>query len=492
MDLTARNRFSHRLNVLRNASMQGTGLSQLKPPQETEEETDQSSHTAVVSTKGAYLSEPQRGEEAEGSMNQYDLHGHPLHSENLMLESDVVAQGTQPYPIEDVAHVESDRLEPLLGGESGARKTGDSDDVFTEATGSKEPLEPAQALADDSELEKAEGSNVDDGDFIDYEDVQEVEGGSSSATSTLQGDTIDVHAVQDHEAPNESIVTQTQGHPSPYHVEGDAVVDDQSLHEYVNETDIKDVGVPIDGGQPDATEIPSQNSDDESQVVSGQFDEDREASENDQEPSISQDPGSHSNSNVDDQQGNSALYEDDAGSYWQDKSHEHADQTEGDAGPVAGTNFDSEVEDYSSTRPLYPESSGSQNVHRNANLERFNDLEVASEQEDADRLLANDDNDNILRPSEEVNTRLSLFLDEAAQTQEDDDEITYEDEEYGVDSPHEPPQTDHKIATSPGSLKRVRSLHEEDDTLEEDLQGRNHTSGLLRQEHDTLTALDRC
>ncbi len=55
----------------------------------------------------------------------------------------------------------------------------------------------------------------------------------------------------------------------------------------------------------------------------------------------------------------------------------------------------------------------------------------------------------------------------------DEDEITYEDED-DVETPEEPLNLEHIVASSPTSLKRARSLHE-DDALEDESQGMNFT-----------------
>ena len=54
----------------------------------------------------------------------------------------------------------------------------------------------------------------------------------------------------------------------------------------------------------------------------------------------------------------------------------------------------------------------------------------------------------------------------------DEDEITYEDED-DVETPEGPLNLEHIAASSPTSLKRARSFHEDDDTLEDESQGMN-------------------
>ena len=56
----------------------------------------------------------------------------------------------------------------------------------------------------------------------------------------------------------------------------------------------------------------------------------------------------------------------------------------------------------------------------------------------------------------------------------DEDEITYEDED-DVETPEEPVNLERIVASSPGSLKRARSLDGDDDALENESQGMNFT-----------------
>lgn len=486
MDLTAKNRFSCRLNLLRNALVEGTGLSQLKSSEETEigeqhgfdGEAAPSNHTTVLSSDHAYSSEQPPGEEeAEDTVDQYSSLGHAPLSEKLIPETDSGTQGTQSYAFKDVANGNY-RTEALLGGDSSVHEAGASDDFPTQVGESTESFKPAQALAGNSELQQAEEPIMDDGDYIDYEDVEELKGGTSSASSTLQGDTINVHTVKDNATPNEPTVAQNQEHEPPYGVQGGIVADDKTLQEeYVEEKDTSDINVPVEE-QPDAAVIPSQYSDDNGQSFSGQFDKEGEASENDQDANILQ--GTELQLNViaaDDRHEASARYEDDAGSYWQNTPHDHADQTGGNTFLQADTDNNGELEGYTSTYPLISESSESQRIIHDDDLGRVNQLETENELEEPGGPSANDDNDDVPRLFEEVNTRPSLFFGQSANTQEDDDEITYEDEEYDIDSPHERAQANHSVATHPESLKRARNPHEDDNTSKEDLQGMDHLSG---------------
>lgn len=484
MDLTATNRFSCRLDLLRNALIEGTGLSQLKSSEETEigqqdgfdGEAAPSNHPTVLSSDDAYSSEQRPGAEAEGTVDQYSSPGHGPLSESLIPETDSDTQGTQSYTFKDVANGNY-RAEALLGSDSSVHEAGVSDDFPTQVGGSTESFEPAQALASNSELQQAEEPIVDDGDYIDYEDVEELKGGTSSASSTLQGDTINVHTVKDHATPNEAIVAQDQEHEPPYGVQGGTVADDKTLQEEcVEEKDTSDVSVSVEA-QPDAAVISSQYSDDNGQSFSGQLDKEGEASEDDQDANILQ--GTELQLNViaaDDRHEASALYEDDAGSYWQNTPHDHADQTRGNTFLLADTDNNGELEGYTSTYPLDSELSEPQRIIHDDDMGRPNQLETENELEKPGAPSANDDNDDVPRLFEEVNTRPSLFFGQSAQTQEDDDEITYEDEEYDIDSPHERAHANHSVATHPESLKRARNFHEDDNTSKEDLQGMDHLS----------------
>ena len=492
MDLTSRNRFSRRLDVLRNALSEGKGLSQLSSSQETEndqhhraeEETPASGHSATLLDNETYASMPKPGEEVEQDVDQYDSDSNLLPSTDLLLEPDIARQETQRYHITDVAHEEKDHIEPQVGSENNPREAGISDSFFSEVAGSKESPEPAQPLAAESAIQEAEESVVDHGDFIDYEDVEQLEGGTSSASSTLQGDAaIDVIAVQHLSVPGQPIA-EHQEHRSPHDVQETTAADEEVLNEFEDEKDTGGIGVPAEREKSNLADILSQDSDDKGQSPSRQSDIKREAPGNDQDASISQEPKLQPKVNANDDQFQvSAQYEDEAGSYQYDTLPEHADQTEGNTYPSDNANFNGEIGDYSPTHPLQSESSETGRNFLDDDLGRVDDLEAEDELDEADRNLANDDNNRVTQPPEAVNIGSSVFVDESGQTQEDDDEITYEDEEYDTNFPHESTKAEHNVSTSPESLKRPRSLHEEDDddALEEDLQGRGPSFGLLDQ-----------
>ena len=487
IDLTSENRFSHRLDVLQNAVIEGKGLSQLKLFQEVEndrqhrtkeeeekEEESPSSHTAVLSSNETYASEQQPGEEAEEGKEEYDSHSNPLPSDSL-LESDPAAPGTQSHMFTDFLHEQNDRTEPQLGRDNISHEAGISGGLLSEAAGSKESLKPTQPLAGESEFRKEEVSIVDDGDFIDYQDVEEQEGGTSSASSTLQGDAIDVNAVQDHAVHVESFNAETQEHRSPHDARVNTVADEDVSNDFVDEKDTSGVGVFIEEEQPDVAEILTQNWDDKDQSLGGHSNEEVEAPRNGQDASIPETILWPKVSADDDQHEASAQYED-SGSYHHDTLDERADQIEVEAYQAEDTKFNGgEVEDCSSMHLLQSESSGSERSFREDDQGRINDLEAENELEEADRAIANDDNNYAPQPLEGVDIQPSLFIDESAQTREDDDEITYEDEEDDTDFSREPAKAETNVATSPGSLKR---LHEGDDALEEDLQSKDHSFGL--------------
>ena len=488
MDLTSKSRFSRRLDVLQNALVEGKGISQLRLSQETEndwqhrteEEQEQeqeqeqeegpSSHTVVLSSNETYASEQQPGEEAEESIDDHDSHKKQLPSENL-LESGSAAPGTQSNPFTDILHEQNDPTEPQLGRDNHSHEAGVRGGLLREAAGSKESLEPAQRLAEEPEFRREEGSIVDDGDFIDYEDVEEPEGVTSSASSTLQGDAIDVNAVQDHAVHVKPLNAETLEHRSPHDLRGNTVANEEISSDFVDENDSSGVDVPVDEGQPSLAEISSQHWDDKDQGLYEHSNEEVEEPENDQDDSISETklwPKASADNN---QHEASAQYEDSA-SYHHDTFDEHIGQIKVEAFQVDDTKFNGgEVEDRSSTHPLQSEYSGSERGFREDDQGEIDDLEAENELKETDRALADDENEYVPQPSEGVDIQTSLVIDESVKTQENDDEITYEDEEDETDFSHGPSRAETNVAASPGSLKRARSLHEDDDALEEDLQG---------------------
>ena len=498
LDLTTRKRVSSRLNVLRNASVEGTGLSQLKSPHEPEiglqhsleEETDTSNDITVLSVNETYASEQQAGEEAEGSMGQHSSHGHAPPSENDIPEADSGTQGVKSHLIKNAAHEQNHRAVALPGNDSIAHGSGVSAKFRSETAGSEESLEPAQALIGGPELPETQESLVDEGDFIDYEDVDELKG-TSSASSTLQDDTNDIHAIQYHAAPNEPTFVQTQEHQPFHDTEEDVILDEKSPRDYRGDEDKGDFGVSVTERTLDTAAIPSPVSDDQSQSLSSKFNKTEEAIENDQDASTSQGTESQVDLNADVEYEASAQYDEGTGSQRQKKLHEHVYQAEGDTRPSADAISKREVKDYSPTHSLNSEAVGSRGVYRENDPERVNGLEAENELEDADDLLVYDDNDEVSQLLEEANTGPPLYDGELARTEDDDDEITYEDEEYHIDASDEQTQANKNAVTSPGSLKRARSLHEDDETLVRGLQGMKQASGSPCQRFGNLTALDR-
>ena len=241
----------------------------------------------------------------------------------------------------------------------------------------------------------------------------------------------------------------------------------------------------------DTAAIPPPVPEHQSQSPSSQFKKRGEATENDQDASTSQGTESQVNINADVQYEASAQYDEGTGSYWRKTLREHADQAKGDTRPSADAISKGGVEDYSPTHSFDSDASGSREAYHNNDPESVNGLEAESEIDEADGLLVYDENDEVPQLLEEANNQPSPYIGESARTQEDDDEITYEDEEYHNDASYEPTHANQNAVASPGSLKRARSLHEDDETLVRDLQGMTQTSGSPYEWFGNLTALDR-
>ena len=484
MDLTTRKRVSSRLDVLRNASVEGTGLSQLKSPQapeiglqhSLEEDTDTSNYTTVLSVNETYASEQQAREEVEGSMDQFSSHEHAPPSEHAIPVADFGTTGTQSHLVKNTSHEQNHRAVALPGDDGSAHESRVSVNLRSEAAGSEESLEPAQAVTGASDLPKAQDSLVDEGDFIDYEDVDELKG-TSSASSTLQDDTNDIHAIQYHAAPNEPTFVQTQEHQPLHSIVEDVIPDKRSPHDDRCDEDKGDLGVSVVERTLDTAAIPPPVPDHQSQSLPRQFKKRGEATENDQDASTSQGTESQVNINADVQYEASAQYDEGTGSYWRKALREHADQAQGDTRPSADAISKGEVEDYSPTHSFDSDASGSREAYHNNDPESVTGLEAENELDEADGLLVYDENDEVPQLLEEANNQPSPYIGESARTQEDDDEITYEDEEYHNDASYEPTHANQNAVASPGSLKRARSLQEDDETLVRDLQGMTQTSG---------------
>ena len=493
MDLTSKIRLSRRLDILRNASIEGKGLSQLKDPQETERdqqhmfdgETDLLSSNAVLSDNDTYTSEHLTGEEAEEGTEEYYSHGSKLPREDPLQETGSALQATQLYSGTNITSGGNDIPESLLGSESRLHEGEVSDDFFSETAGSRESPEPAHPLAAESEFQNAGESLVDDGDFIDYEDVEELEGGTSSASSTLKGDAIDANAVRDHAVLKGPAVIENQEDRSSQNGQEDALVGEETSSNFAPEKGTGDVSGLVQEEQPNLVEDLFQDSDYKGDTLSGQSDDEEEASVY-QETEVLADLIVSGNG-AGEQLEAFAQYDDNAASYGQDTSHESADQVEREAYPAADIHLDGGGEDYILSQPFQSRSSGSRTSPRDDGLGEVEDVATEDELEEVDESFGNHENDPVPQLLERAATRPAFFIDGPAQTQEDNDEITYEEDEYNAAFPHEATKAEHNVAASPRSLKRARSSHEDDDTVKESLQGRNRYVRLISKDHAQLT-----
>ena len=496
MDLTSRTRFSRRLDILRNASIDGKGLSQLKDPQETERdqqhtvnrETDLSSHSAALSDNDTYTSEHVVGVGADEGTEDYYSHGSTLPTEPTLQETGSAPQATQLYSSTDLTPGGNHIPESLLGSDSRLHEARVRDDFFSETAESKESLEPAHSSATESEFKKAGDSLVDDGDFIDYEEVDELEGGTPSASSTLKGDAVDVTAVRDHAVPKGPAVAGNQEDLGSQNVQEDALVGEETSPKFAPEKETSNVSGLVQEEQPNLVEDLFQDSDFKGHTLAGQSDYEEETLENEEEASVSQEievlpDVIVSGNGAGDQLEAFAQDDDNAASLEQNTSHEIPDQVDREAYPTADTHLNGGVEGFSLSHPFQSRSSGSRTSPRDDGLGEVEDVATDDELEEVDESLGNDENDPVPHLSEKAATHPAFFVDGLAQEQEDNDEITYEEDEYDTAFSHEPTKAEHNAGTSPGSLKRARSFHEDDDTLEEALQGRNRCFGLIQRPH---------
>ena len=510
MDLTSRIRFSCRLDILRNASIEGKGLSQLTDPQEAERDqqhmvnmvngaTDLSSHNALLSDNDTYTSEHVVGEEANEGTEEYYSYGSTLPTEDPLQEAGSATEATQLYSGIDLAPGGNRIPESLIGSDGKLHEAGIRDDFFSETAGSKESLESAHPLAAESEFQKAGGSFVDDGDFIDYEEVDELEGGTSSASSTLKGDAVDATAVRDHAVSEGPAVAENQEDRLPQNVQEDALAGGETSLKSPPEKETSDDSGLVQEEQPNLVEDLFQDSDFKGHTLSGKSDdeeespedEEEEALEDEEEASVSQETEVFpevivSGYGAGDQVEALAQDDDYAASLGQDTSHEIAVQVEREAYSTADIHLNGGVEDSSSSQPFQSRSSGSRTSPRDIGLVEVEDVATNDELEDVHESSGSHENDPVLQLLERAATHPAFFVDGLAQAQEDNDEITYEEDEYDTAFPHEPTKADHNVGTSLGSLKRARISHEDDDILGEAFQGRNRCFELFK-DHAKLT-----
>lgn len=490
MNLITKTTFSYRFEFLQNAIMEGKGLSQLRTSevyyddQQSEADGGQDhgvgddlQHADGARNNEAEASKYNEGIEIRDTHHSDDPQSNLLSLTDPLQTADTATRASVPQSSVGDVGKEIDNE----GEESGP--------VNTNEEASNPSLPP---FASQAQSQRPDESTLEDEDSIEYEN-EEMAPGTSSGSSTLQGDVLDTNVDQDQaeteyqkpsaqdgeleillkvpdstaEAENvenqgltATAGTRGQGH---YHVEGGLEDPDRPKEEEEDE------------GKEEEEYISSDEYDEE-------WNEEAEGAQNERESQHDQ-SGPIDNAN-DEQDEVTAQQENPSEEF--NETQDQATQNTTEENPGDGALSEIGTEDRLLSHSAENENEILSDPHHEEQI-NINDVERGEglAKDNSSLLYPKDDH---VSPFTETKLELSDPASNVEQPQLDDDEISYEDEDDD-EVPQEPFNAEHNVASSPGSLKRARSLHEDDDALEEDLQGKQPLSDNTIKYDRELTTL---
>lgn len=477
MNLTTRRKFSHRLDALLDAVVEGKGLSQLKSLDEAEDvqlsgAQYQSQHSPESQDTGLEANGLMKVQDTSETYEKDDSDNEPLPSADFAVDNHSKPQDTETSISSDavdggVMGGANARLRPQEPGVSnGAAIELVDDEALQSKLSATASLQPS---VNETQPKRQDQSVVDDGDFVDYDDEDdEHTHATSSGSSTLQGDSFDATADSDH---------SSSGLAKP-------IVEDQELKFPANDSE---------NIAEKERNIPSREEDEFSAISAivhkhprgdiaredlQDFEENekfsQEASGDEEELQSHQDVETSSktypqyiniaNHNGD---GEPSQGEDEAGSYDCEVFQESAEQSFIPVGPAT---FNGDGEDHQAINYAGPKDRYS-DAFQYEHLSITNDLGVGGELLEAHTTSFDNDDDNNNQHPAEGNLKVTVLAESFENSQDDEDEITYEDEDNNLESPVEPLNAGPVSASSPGSLKRARYPSHDDDDPEQVFQG---------------------
>ena len=485
MNLITKTAFSHRFHFLRNAVIEGKGLSQVRSSEIYYDDQqagadgaqgrrfgDDLEHINVARNNDTELPINKKGME---TTNPHDNGGSQIELLPLADPSqteDTATRASVPQSNIGDLSKETDFAETQSETQIVGKIINHSDDEITEAVKSNEEAstQPLLPLAGQTQHQPTEESTLEDEDSIEYED-EGLAPGISSGSSTLQGDSLDTNTDRDQ--------ADTEGqNPSAHGKELDAfsnIPDSTAVAE-----DVQKEHITVSAGREDQAhyvgedelEYPSYPGEgeevgehDSSHEYKEQWNDEAEGAQSENEPR-------------DDQPRpiDTARDDGDEMPFYQRNSSEEADETQEqgtqnlpEENPEDGATSNIDTED----RLTYHSNKNEDQGLNDPNQEKRIDIDDAGKYEG----LA-DDNTGLVYPNDNHVNSSSGTKPESTDPEYniersgvEDDEISYEDEDdEGITQ--EPSNAEHNVAPSPGSLKRVWSLQEDDDPQEEDLQGK--------------------
>ena len=477
ISLGTKPKFSHRLEFLLNAIVEGKGLSQLvsfevaedakqneaEGALETEFE-DRSSHTDLPIN--ADVPDP----ELQNRRSTEESHGKSLPSSRSLQERISIMPTSKLPSTASTAGTETNRAAVQLNSKEALNEKGNENYQPDLALHANEAIITSLvAIADATDPQAQNQPTVDEGDFIDYEDDEDLARETSSRSSTLQGDVLEVATSQNHMSSEKPLPSALV-----YDLEAAGPAQNSTINEGEKTYDIGDTDE-NSAGAALQKEHCSENVGYQSDHASGEganssyeLNEEVEKLEDPQDAGNPQSSVSEPTGSANDTEDEPYTKYDDGSTYEVYTFEEHVDGASIETEAVFHTFPHSDREEYTQSDPV-PPTDGSDTASNHANPSVNDDAGLRDRQIEREATPPEVHWKTSEKLPAEAKLQSSLLITSSEQPA-DEDEITYEDEE---DSP-EPPQTESeaepKFASSPGPLKRARSLHEDAGALE-DVQG---------------------
>ena len=501
MNLTTKTTFSHRFESLQNAIMEGKGFSQLRTSEVYYDEhhaevgggqdhrgADDLQNTDIVKNLEAEASVDNEGTEIRDTHQSDDSHSNAVTLADSQQTSDTATQASVPRSSVDDVGKDSDTASAQLDSkeveevDSGGKPSNGPVHTNEEASNPSSPPLTSQAQA-----QRPAESTLEDEDSIEYED-EETAPGTSTGSSTLQGDILDTNADQNY---GETKERKPSAHDSDLNNRL-TVPDSTAEAEKVNAERTATAG--IEGQGPydveDGFGIPNHYDEEHEDEVG---EEEHDSADDYDEGWNEEAVGVHDEGQF---QRDQLVPVDNANDNQDEKSTQQEDLEESDETQEQAAQ--NHAEEYLGDGALSEIGSGDRLVSHSVQNEdgTLRDPQ-AEEQTNIDDVgsggrLPEDNShkvypsDDHVSPSNETNLESSHSESNAEPPKLDDDEISYEDEDVG-ETIQEASNTELNAASSPGSLKRPRSLHEDDDGVEENLQGKQSPLyNAIKHDHELI------
>lgn len=483
LTLNTKARFSYRLESLQFAIADQKGLSQIRSsyafeePQQLEIEGVPGPHDrddSLLADRDDKVAIFSQDESARDSHDEEPAHNDPLASSSLLDESKPVSAPLKANANvkntkrgSDEASTDSTTLENDWAVADGQRSEGPRID----STRSSPQPDPPTG----SEHQGLEKHIAYDDDLIDYQNDGESAQGNADGPSTSQDETFGVTAYEILPGSEENI---SQVEPAELRGTGairKRTVDESKVtYDTLNDKSNDSIAIAREQEQPDCV-------DHRAKYLEYTGEQDNAASA-DEGARLLQDlqsgqPQNHDillAENVDENEKEDLKQsEQQLASLQADASQEQQYVVSDGHDDLEGTQVDNEQENEDQSNANQADYDNTVSVLRN------DDIQGETGDDNQDTMLgaptltpANDSGDNVEDVLTIGKTEFQLSFDGRGHSHDDDDdEITYGDEGIEEQASTDSLLPDHKSAPSPGPLKRARRLHEDDDGIEDDLQG---------------------